>query len=79
MTEKYSGASEDLTEKKVLVIIFIFSTAESIQLCYTSCNVVHVCIVYVLVVYVVLINLITTHYNIIMKMMVASGGKLPIP
>ena len=53
------------------VFIFgsIFSTAESVHLCYTNhcvgCVVVN--------------NLIRAHYNIIMKTTVASDGKLPVP
>ena len=57
----------------------IFSRmAESVQLCYTNHNV-HVCIVHTVhVVVLVVNNLIRAHYNIIMKAIVASGGKLPV-
>ena len=41
--------------------IFIISTAESVQLCYTNRDVVHVRVVHVVVV----ISLIKAHYNII--------------
>ena len=57
----------------MLLYFLIFSTGESIQLCYTNHNVAHVWFVYVVV-----NNLIRAYY-IIMKTTVASVGKLPVP
>ena len=65
-----------MTYRFKLPAVLIISTAESIQLCFTNCHVVHihfVCIVHVVLVAVN--NLIRAHYDIIMKTAVASGGK----
>ena len=46
-------------------VVILFSTAESVQLCYTNRNVVHTCVVHIHVVLVVVNNLIRGHYDII--------------
>ena len=63
---------------RCLTPVNLISTAESLYLCYTDCNVVHVGVVHVRVVHAVVNNLIRAHYNIIMKTTEASGGKLPV-